>query len=360
MERRSFIRSGVAAGVTAAGLCSLEGCSTSGLFAAGSSRFVEPDVARHLADLRGGAASVEAFSFGTDGNDDLDLIGRQAAGVLSTTQRFRDLPLEVQLHPEIQAYMHRSASDVDDVVWRHTSQIRSTGLLEDPALDAALRSRSNPGLQFLESFDEQAARTGMSAHKRMRLRRIGIESVNRMRHAGAKTALLDVQGKADRMWETAAALGSAAEADRRATILRVGEREYDRRRREVGEIVDHWERAVGYAPELYVAAAPQDPASTEAQLKAAYERGAADAKAQQSLETMKNARYEAGTRVMKTGGWIMGASVIIAGIGGILALVNPIVTLVMSATIGGVMLITGLIVLCVGAGMRHRAANSQV
>jgi uncharacterized membrane protein HdeD (DUF308 family) len=75
---------------------------------------------------------------------------------------------------------------------------------------------------------------------------------------------------------------------------------------------------------------------------------------------MKNARYEAGMRVMKTGGWIMGASLIVAGVGGLLAMVDPIVTLVVSATIGGILLITGLIVLCVGAGMRHRAANSQV
>jgi hypothetical protein len=39
---------------------------------------------------------------------------------------------------------------------------------------------------------------------------------------------------------------------------------------------------------------------------------------------------------------------------------NPIATPVVSATIGGVLLITGLIVLCVGAGMRYRAARSQV
>jgi hypothetical protein len=232
-------------------------------------------------------------------------------------------------------------------------------------------------MRFLESFDAQAAMTGMSARKRMRLRTIGLESLNRMRHTGAKASLLDAQEKVDRMFGTAAALGSAAEADRRVSVLRVGERKYEERRREIGDIVDYWDGRVGYAPELYAIAAAQDavpttpatrtPAAetttpgavaagpTEAQLRAAYERGLADAQGQQSLETIKKARYDAGTRTMKTGAWIMGASLIIAGVGGILALVNPWVTVVLSATIGGVLLISGLIVLGVGAGMRSRA-----
>jgi hypothetical protein len=329
MNRRDFIRTGAVAGMASTGM--LQGACSSIISHQPSvtDRVRNLDMKTYLANLDATMGHVGGFTCDESRCDEpADQIGSAAVRSLCISSMFRDLPLEGQLHPGMQRRLWASMDQMDRAVFGNSVLIAQSGLVRDKEVIAAIKGPDNPGMAFLERFDRQAASVNLSRRKRFRLRSIGIDVVRQMRRKSPEYVFCEAWEKADQMRRTVEMCGSVQEADRRATIMRIGHDGYAAREREVSDIIQQWNS---------VALLSNDPN--------------ADAYAKADLDSAN--------RLIKAGAWTLGVAGIVAAIGGLLALVDPMVTLIVSGTVGGILLIVGLIILSVGAAKKNRILKAH-
>lgn len=387
MNRREFLRTGAATGVSTAGLFGAASCASRMNKLSRIDRAAMLEMNSYLAGLDESLAQIDKFSYDPDNpRAEYDHLGRTFTRSLAISSMFRDLPLEGQLHPGMQQRIWRSMIEMDDAVYRDCPTILQTGLAEDPMIEAAIKSQSNPGLTFLEKFDRQAGNARLSGKKRFRLRSIGMDAVQRMRRQSPSAVFTEAYDKALQMRRVVEGNGSVEETNRRATIMRLGHRAYEEREREINRIIRSWDEVLvasndpRYAPRLNLAgqetasdpsvstpptdspdnepsqstdttkpcpACPEAP-PCEQQTKLAYEQGFAAGKALTYEGAIREARLEGAKGLVSAGAWTLGVAGAIAAVGVGLVAVQPVITIVMSGTIGGALLITGLIILSVG------------
>jgi hypothetical protein len=213
--------------------------------------------------------------------------------------------------------------EMDQAVFGNSIRVAQSGLMQDKEVIAAIKGPENPGMAVLERIDHLAARVKLSRRKRFRLRSIGIDVVRQMRRQSPERVFCEAWEKAEQMKRTADLCGSVQEADKRATIMRVGRNGYAARQQEISDIVQQWDSVARLSNTPVV-----DPYIVE--------------------------DFHHAERLIKAGAWTLGVAGMVAAIGGLLALVDPMITVVMSGTIGGILLLVGLIILSVGAAKKHR------
>jgi hypothetical protein len=377
MDRRTFIQAGAASGA----VMSVLGISSCASSLQPQKRSVSERIA--ALDMDGIFQSMDARMAKLDGFRCIDgcedsvanEVGTNAVKVLGQSIMFRELPLEAQLHPQMQRRMLDGVNSMEEAVFGRDTYLAYNEYLQDPRLSSAVKSSSDPALKFLERFDRQAGAVGASRRTRYRLRSIGTDVVHRMRRSSPQAVFEDALQKARQMERTAELAGSIEEANRRATIRRLGVPALEAWERDIYDISAHWQSTGGLlvasnaaAPDAAVQTAYSSSSSAAIMspsemspvaeeppltLEEAYRLGRMQGRETAVREL--NGQVESGRNMMEAGAWVMGIAATTALVGGILGLVDPMITAVMSATVGGILLVTGLIILAVGGAVKNRA-----
>lgn len=371
MNRRTFCKVGAAAGIATTGIAGTVSCGSTFRQSTLAQRIARIDAESYFSDFDSSMSRIGRFAC-DEGNpcDVFDPIARSAIRSLNAATMFRDMPLEVKLHPQMQRRIFSHIGEMDNSVFGDSEKIASSQLLSDPRLVAALQTKgsNNPGLKFLERFDMQAAQGRLSRRKRYRLRKIGLDAVDRMRHQPPEVVFGDAHEKVKQMRRMAEMCGSVAEADKRLTVMREGRDAYDKRQREIANILEYYDQTLiasndpkfipdsdherekevssSAAPDPKGNAAKNCDCTTESEhsWKEGFEAGKDSIREQFEWQ----AKFEGANGLIAAGAWTLGVGLTMGAIGAGLVAIDPIVTLVVSGTVGGLLLITGLIIMAVG------------
>ncbi|MCP4604144.1 MAG: hypothetical protein GY847_27090 [Proteobacteria bacterium] len=387
MNRREFCRTGAVVGAAATGMIGTVSCGSISNRSTLSQRVARLDMDSYLAEFDTSMRRIDGFTCNsTNPCDAFDQLGRSATRSLGVSSMFRDLPLEGKLHPGMQRRVFSHLDEMDQSVFGGGEMIASSGLASDPGVIAAIQGPENPGMKFLERFDRHAADGKISNRKRYRLRKIGIDAVERMRRQCPEVVFDDAYAKVKQMQRTAELCGSVEEANRRATIMRVGREAYENREREIAQIIRYYDRQLiasndpNFVPGLNEERPAALPATTQKSdssgvtepacpnnekcgrakdRKSAWDEGFSAGEASAYKKAVLQERLTHAEGVVTAGAWTLGVAGGVAAVGGILALVSPIITLVVSGTVGGTLLIVGLIILSVGGVKKNRVLRDM-
>lgn len=117
---------------------------------------------------------------------------------LFLSQTFRDLPVESQQHPELQALMQRHLPEIDQTVFDVTELLENLGPAERQATREELRRHPNLPLAISEAIDERAAEAGVSSNRRRQLRSMLTQTSFRLRHASPDVLIDEYTAKVRR------------------------------------------------------------------------------------------------------------------------------------------------------------------
>jgi hypothetical protein len=271
---------------------------------------------------------------------------RRSLSSLFLTQTFRDLPVEAQRHPRLQALMHERLPEVDQTVFDVTDMLETLDPEQRQALRRELASRPDLPLQLSEAIDERAAAAGVSSNRRRQLRSMLTQASFRLRHAAPDTLIDEYTAKVRR----ATAPGGAAQAMALHAAARATEDLFFSAQ-VAGAAAPAGSGAVAasaaVAPAATSSPAPRSPASARP-ASAARRRRTGTGAGRPAPASEPSATVQPGEGTMITGAWLLGIGVVTFGVSAAIVSAGGTALLV-GATIGALLFAIGLIVLLVGA-----------
>jgi len=319
MDRRAFLGVGAASGLALA-------TPTAGAQPTAAPAIPRPgpvgDMDAYVARVDAGMERITRWSLTADhpefagDREATDTLARSAIQTLYLTGMLGDLPLEQQQHAGMQERIWANLPLMDDALDRMHDFLASRTEADLARVQAALRSPEGVAERIADALDEQATLTGVSAWRRRQVRdTIGLAAW-RLAHQPPALIVDEYQGKIERV----DASDIAAEARQRWLASKVGEHLF-------------WTRA-GAAGGLVSTGAIAD-----------------------SARSTRDRRIARGAKAMGIGILIfaLGAGLIAAGasgdeIGGVAA------AGLITATVGSVWFLVGLIILLVGIATPGDAA----
>lgn len=190
MDRRHTL--GLLAGATGAGLV---GCGGAGVAAVGAPEADVPDMDRVLTDLDGmmkalKSVPVKSVQPRLDGRAEPER--RQAEALVRRTLRslvllgtFRDLPLEAQLHPGMQARLRASLPELEATLAQTQSALASFSEDDKRALGAVIKKDPDLVMRLLGDIDEEAAGAGIPLTQRLAMRRVAQHVSTRLKQSAS-------------------------------------------------------------------------------------------------------------------------------------------------------------------------------
>lgn len=232
-----------------------------------------------------------------------DDVATKATRTLFLSGAFRDLPIDMQAHPIVQASMFDAAPEFDDAI--RGMKARLDRLTPTERADLARAFRDDPELaeRVVGLLDVRAVEAGVSDLRRLHLRRVGVDVCDRLNQSS--TGLLDEYGaKLDKVY---ARFGDEVELERKLAAA-IGAEAFDRMKARMDEATERY-RVAGV---MRISGQPPPPS---------------------------NASAKRGTLV---------AGLVFIGLGVVGGAISPF-TLFISATVGGVFLLAGIVLLIVSA-----------
>jgi hypothetical protein len=276
-------------------------------------RFVDGYVAAVHPDKPRSAATQKLI-------DDNDELFRKMLRTLFITQSFRDLPVETQLHPAVQARMTAHLDEIDGTVFELCDKLDGITAEQRKQLRAKLRDQPDIAMEIGEVLDRHAAAAGLSRSRRKQLRSMMSETAFRLRHEAPGALIDEYTAKVTRMGGKAGA--SALTID---LAQRIGQRAFWNHQKQVAQ-------AAGAPPSAPDSGAPgmQPP----------------------SAPVVAAPATKPGHTVVRVGATMMGIGVVLFGFGlltagsgsGGLAGVG----LVLGLTVGSVLFAAGFVTLIIG------------
>lgn len=271
---------------------------------------------------------------------------RRSLSSLFLTQTFRDLPVEAQRHPRLQALMHARLPEVDQTVFDVTDMLETLDPQQRQALRHELARRPDLPMQLSEAIDERAAAAGVSVKRRRQLRSMLTQASFRLRHAAPDTLIDEYTAKVRR----ATAPGGAAQAMALQAAARATEDLFFSAQR-AGAAAPAGSAAVA-ASALAASGAASSPApwssASARPASAARRRRTGTGAGRPAPASEPSAAVQPGEGTMITGAWLLGIGVVTFGVSAAIVSAGGTALLV-GATIGALLFAIGLIVLLVGA-----------
>lgn len=179
MDRRKFVKLGILTGATGVAVLN----STSGA----AVRFLEstvpedppPDMDEILSRMDAGMRKistwnlVDDFTGTTDPSPDRERanqVARNAVKSLYVTAMFCDMPVAAQVQPGAQKRIMAALPEMGTAAERMEEYLDTHGKLSDEQLQAFLRRDDDPGMRFLENFNNLAKDQGITAQRRLQIR----------------------------------------------------------------------------------------------------------------------------------------------------------------------------------------------
>ena len=401
MERRDFLKLGGAAGVGAA-IAGNSACLP-GLI---PRRMSQREIDQILAKMDSGLDHVSRYDMLDDfakrtGKqaklDDSDrALVRTSVRALYTSSVFHGLPEEARMHPAMQERMYGHLAEMDEAVFGMTDRMASAPHDQRERVRRTLKADSSLPEALSQGLDRGMSRLDMALGRRIQMRRIFSQVGWRMQNQSPSIVIDEYAKKVAKASEQ---VGSQAELERRIAA-QIGQESYWRYQNHLALMFAD-DPPSGGAPPTPAPQAPQAPGPDEP-IGALLVRNAREAAARGYCETVAvlgrqlsevdPERYQkefltdpaitgckqhavapplaltpnmpcedahslanamARKKVIGTGGWMLGIGVITGVIG--LAVVgagsDAAVLGAIMLTVGGALLIGGLIVVIVGAGM---------
>jgi hypothetical protein len=157
----------------------------------GHAHFVDEFVTRsHGAGRRADVQQV------VDSSDDAF---RRMLRTLLITQGFRDLAVETQLEPGVQARMADHMDEIDATVFEVADRLAAIDGAQHARVQSALRKRPDLAMQIGEAVDAHAAAAGLSRARRRQLRAMMMQTAFRLKHEAPGSLIDEYTQKVTRM-----------------------------------------------------------------------------------------------------------------------------------------------------------------
>lgn len=257
--------------------------------------------------------------------EDNDELFRKMLRTLFITQSFRDLPVETQLHPAVQARMTSHLDEIDETVFALSDKLDGMTAEQRRQLREKLRDRPDTAMEIGEVIDQHAAAAGVSRARRKQLRSMMSETAFRLRHEAPGALIDEYTAKVARMGSQAGA--SALTID---LAQRIGQRAFWNHHKQVAQ-------AAGAPPPPTTNGAPgmQPPA------------------APLPAPVASEPATKPGRRAIRVGATMMGIGVLLFGTGFLLAATGndaaAVVGIIFGVTGGALLFAAGFITLIIGA-----------
>jgi hypothetical protein len=138
-----------------------------------------------------------------------DALFRRMLGTLLVTQGFRELPVETQLDPAVQARMWSHMDDIGATVFEVTDTLAALDETHRARLRTVLEREPDLPMDLGELIDARAASAGISSGSRRQLRRMMSQSAFRMRHGDPSSIIDEYVDKVARVTESTERHGDA-------------------------------------------------------------------------------------------------------------------------------------------------------
>jgi hypothetical protein len=250
--------------------------------------------------------------------EDHDAQVRRMLRTLLITQGFRDLSVEAQLEPDVQARMVSHLDEIDATVFEVGDRLAALDAADHARVRTALRERPDLAMEIGEAIDAQAAAAGLPRARRRQLRAMMMQTAFRLKHEAPGTLINEYTQKVTRLRE---------DGDQSALALAVSER--------IGHQA-FWahQKRIAQAP----AAPPRPTTATAAPGTPAPGTAARPAQPREHKHT-----------VAKVGGAMMGIGVVVGGVSALILSAGGPFGFVVGITVGAILFAAGLIVAIIGA-----------
>lgn len=173
-----------------------------------------------------------------------ELLGQTLRSLLMVGT-FHDLPERGRVHPGMQARMWAAADEIDDTVRRMTDLLGGMSPAERLDLSRMFREEPDLPMRLMEILDAQAAHAGISARRRVQLRRMTAHLSWRLRHQGATAVIDEYVGEV----RQALAREGLGEVVQRRMMAKLGERAFWAQQDRLAALALSWDQAGDpYAP----------------------------------------------------------------------------------------------------------------
>jgi hypothetical protein len=276
-----------------------------------------------------------------------DALFRRMIGTLLVTQGFRELPVETQLDPAVQARMWDHMDEIGATVFEVTDTLAALDETHRARLRTVLDRQPDLPMDVGELIDAQAAGAGISGARRRQLRQMMSQTAFRLRHGDPGSIIDEYVDKVARVTE---ATGRHGDALRLAKQL--GERSFWRYQHLLAQQdAQPPPPAPAPAPAPPVPApapAPAQPAAPAAvPAPAVQPRPPALAAPQPRFVEMEEPtpKPRRGERGLRVGGYMLGIGVVVGGLS--LLLVNSSEVFLIGLTAGAMLFAIGLLTLLI-------------
>ncbi len=238
---------------------------------------------------------------------------------------FQDLPEEGRVYPGMQNRIWDSMTEMDEAMLGMHNAVKALTPTERSEIGRAMREDPDLGMRILGAIDEEAARFGVSAERRMHMRTLGVQACGRIKQSSSMF-IDEYVAKTEKIM----ARPMDAEDVQRRLMASLGEKEFFAFRDRHEEYLERWRVAQNSA----------DPQATD---------GSAS---QNSQMAQKKKR---GETLLTVGGILLGVGILVFAIAAIAISFSNLEGLFV-ATAGALLAIGGLVILIIGAVLRARAS----
>ncbi|HEY0985490.1 MAG TPA: hypothetical protein VGD80_00510, partial [Kofleriaceae bacterium] len=131
--------------------------------------------------------------------DESDDAFRRMLRTLLITQGFRDLSVETQVEPAVQARMADHMDEIDTTVFEIADRLAGIDAAQHARVQAALRDKPDLAMQIGEAVDAHAAAAGLSRARRRQLRMMMMQTAFRLKHEAPGRLVDEYTKKVTRM-----------------------------------------------------------------------------------------------------------------------------------------------------------------
>lgn len=251
---------------------------------------------------------------------------------------FQDLPERGRLHPGMQQRLWEQAPEVDEALQGMLDLLGGMSPAERLDLTQAFREQPDLSMRLCEALDAQAAHAGVSAKRRLHLRRMAMHLTWRMKHQSAATVIEDYVAQL----RDATTRDGLGETLQRRVMATLGEEAFWQEQRRLAALALTWDRGGGVVSQADDSEVPGRGGPLPPRTVATFPAPASPPPPAQPR----------GRRVLRNGLIVLGVALGAGATGGLLLLVpGGIYGSLPLFTIGALLLLAGLITVIVGAAM---------
>ena len=212
MDRRIFVKSGILTGVTGLAALGSASCTTVKFLESSAPKEPPPDMDEVLSRMDAGLRKISDWNLVDDftetsdsgpERDNANRVARNAVKSLYVTAMFCDMPVSAQVQPGAQKRIMAALPEMEEAARELEGHLDTHCHLSDEELREFLRRDDDPGMRFLESFNNLAKDHGITAQRRLQIRAMTTNILWRLKNQPPGLLLSECNEKMKRAYASA-------------------------------------------------------------------------------------------------------------------------------------------------------------